>query len=123
MTAFNPDVSFEDPLDWIVLRDGGVSLYWRSEFLAEDLNWLQQRKYRIVSFNTDMWRSEEEMHESLQTALAFPAYYGRNLDALNECVWDDLVVPDTGGLVIVLRGYDSFVKVSGRRVADQKSTA
>jgi len=123
MAAFNSDVSDEGPLDWIILRDGGIFLYWRSELLADDLSWLKQNGYQIVSFSTGEWRSEYEMHESLQEALTFPDYYGRNLDALNECVWDDMVVPDAGGLVIVFRGYDRFAKVLGKRATDQKSTA
>ena len=28
------------------------------------------------------------MHDYLATSLAFPAYYGRNLDALNDCLTD-----------------------------------
>jgi RNAse (barnase) inhibitor barstar len=123
MTAFNPDVSDAQPLDWTILRDGGILLYWQSKLLADDLTWMKQNGYRIVSFNTGGWRSEEEMHESLQDALSFPDYYGRNLDALDECVCDDLVVPDEGGLVLVLRGYDRFAKIPRRSGTDQTSRA
>jgi RNAse (barnase) inhibitor barstar len=110
MTAFNQDSSSSQPLDWAILRDGGISLYWRSKFLADDLSWFEQNGYQVVLFDTAGWASEETMHESLQDALSFPDYYGRNLNALDECICDDLVVPDAGGLVLVLRGYDRFAE-------------
>jgi RNAse (barnase) inhibitor barstar len=45
------------------------------------------------------------MHDSLKDALSFPSYYGRNLNALNDCMCEDLQVPDAGGLALVLRHY------------------
>jgi RNAse (barnase) inhibitor barstar len=48
------------------------------------------------------------MHESIKAQLSFPDYYGKNLNALDECMLDDLIVPDAGGLVLVLNHYDRF---------------
>ncbi len=50
------------------------------------------------------------MHHSFKEKLSFPDYYGNNLNALDECVCDDLAIPDSGGLVIVLNHFDQFVK-------------
>jgi len=100
----------EQQLDWIILRDGGVALYRRPEILAQDLHWLKSKGYRIISFDAGQWSSEDQMHDALKSALSFPDYYGKNLDALDECVCGDLVVPDEGGLVLVMRQYDRFAK-------------
>ncbi len=35
-----------------------------------------------------MMTSREAMHGLLKTALALPAYYGNNLDALHDCLTD-----------------------------------
>ena len=32
------------------------------------------------------WDTPEKAHEALARGLAFPAYYGRNLDALYDCL-------------------------------------
>lgn len=50
------------------------------------------------------------MHDALKSALSFPDHYGTNLDALDECMCEDVVVPDEGGLVLILRHYDQFSK-------------
>ena len=35
-----------------------------------------------------MMDTKEKAHQHLQEALGFPAYYGRNLDALYDCLTD-----------------------------------
>jgi RNAse (barnase) inhibitor barstar len=124
MAVFSTNEVIDQRLDWTVLRDGGVALYWRPEILADDLHWFGSNGYRIVSFETADWLTEDQMHDSLNADLSFPDYYGKNLNALDECMWDDLVVPDAGGLVLVLNHYDHFAKAgldagsSGKKTAD-----
>jgi RNAse (barnase) inhibitor barstar len=124
MAVFSANEVIDQRLDWTVLRDGGVALYWRSEILADDLHWFGSNGYRIVSFETAAWLTEERMHDSLKADLSFPEYYGKNLNALDECMWDDLAVHDVGGLVLVLNHYDSFAKAdldagsSGKKTSD-----
>ena len=89
MTIFTSDECSPEDLDWAILRDGGVSLYRRPDFLAEETAWLQRKNYRVVSFSTDAWKSEDQMHVELRDKLQFPSYYGRNLDALDECICQD----------------------------------
>ncbi|MCR8633525.1 barstar family protein [Paenibacillus radicis (ex Xue et al. 2023)] len=38
--------------------------------------------------------------------LQFPNYYGRNLDAFNDCLSD--IVPDNEGVVLVFKNFDKF---------------
>jgi len=110
MAVFNADEVNDQQLDWTTLRDGGVALYWRPEVLANDLSWLAANGYTIIQFEAAAWESEEQMHDSLKSSLSFPDYYGKNLNALNECLWDDLIVPEAGGLVLVLNHYDCFAR-------------
>ena len=37
MTLFNNSPEDWQRLDWQILRDGGIALYWRQEYLADDV--------------------------------------------------------------------------------------
>jgi RNAse (barnase) inhibitor barstar len=129
MATFEGDEANNDQLDWTMLRDGGVSLYWRPEILADDLNWLKSHGYRVISFDAaewqsaSEWESERRMHISLKAHLSFPDYYGNNLNALDECMSDDLEVPDSGGLAVVLNHYDRIFEPAPSLASDGGSTA
>lgn len=110
MVAFNLDDVSDKELDWVILRDGGIAMYWRMTLLEEDLRWFASRDYLILSFNAVEWKSEEEMHEAFLARLGFPDYYGKNWNALNDCLSEDLAVPDAGGMVVALLHFDSFAR-------------
>ena len=110
MTVFGQ--ADENALDYQVLRDGSVSLYRNPLYLEEDLQWLRQRGYRIYRVDCTTWSSEAALHESLQGALAFPAYYGKNRNALWDCM-SDLEIPEDGGVAIVLSCYDVYANGPG----------
>jgi len=123
MTVFNANDVSDQQLDWTILRDGGVALYWQPEVLAEDIKWFMSNGYRTIEFDAGSWTSEEQMHDSLKFQLSFPDYYGKNLDALNDCMWEDVVIPDEGGLVLVFRRYDHFTKAVQIDATDTRSFA
>lgn len=107
MAVFRED-EIPRSLDGQILRDGGISLYKDRAFLEEDLRWLLDHGYHIYRLNCAEWTSEEIMHASLAREFAFPDYYGRNLNALDDCL-TDLAVPDEGGTAVVLDSYGPFV--------------
>ena len=113
MASFTDEEINRDQLDWQVLRDGGIALYLNSELLESDLQWLQSRQYEIRDLGSGSWDSERSMHEAISSILSFPPYYGRNLDALDECMSEDIAVPSSGGLVLCLRRFDGFATTSG----------
>lgn len=112
MAAFTKEDAYRNRLDWKILRDSGVALYWRREFLEQDIKWFQEQGYLTFSLDCTQWGSSEEMHSELQRTLSFPPYYGRNLNALNDCL-TDLPVPDAGGTVLILRQFDVYMKGAG----------
>ncbi|MBL0128649.1 MAG: barstar family protein [Flavobacteriales bacterium] len=61
-----------------------------------------------MEFDTDGW-TEQTAHEALAIGLGFPDYYGRNLDAFNDCL-GDLYSADTHGLVVVFQHFDEFTR-------------
>lgn len=112
MAAFTQRDAYGQPLDWTILRDGGVALYWRRDLFDNDIEWFRQQHYQIFPFDCSRWVSSEDMHTDLQRALAFPAYYGKNLHALNDCL-GDLQVPEDGGTALALIRFDRYIEGPG----------
>lgn len=85
----------------------------------QKIAWLSEHGYQVVRVDAAHWSTEEDLHRDLAAALDFPDYYGRNLDALNDCMRDVVAQeygwePGTAGLALVFTGYDAFAKRSPR---------
>lgn len=109
-------------LDYTFLQNGHVVLFRGSEVLATAVAGLTDLGYRIVRLDARTWTTEQMMHRQLAGALAFPSYYGHNLDAFNDCLSDVATYeygsdPQSAGLVLVLDGYDTFA-LSNRQDAE-----
>lgn len=115
MTAFRDDPAEWERLDWRLLQNGAVSLYHQPRVLEADLAWLIDADYRVIRVDCREW-TDGSPHPGLARALAFPAYYGANLNALEDAL-SDLDVPDLGGMVLVLHRLDAFVAATGKREA------
>src|SRR5665213_1486533 len=100
-------VGDENALDYVTIRDGGITIYHKLHYLEEDVQWLRNRNYRIHKVDCASWTSEDTMHENLQRELSFPDYYGKNFDALNDVI-PDIDVPENGGVALVLISFDQF---------------
>ena len=63
-----------------------------------------------VTLDASRWFDEGIMHNDFARAFAFPDHYGRNLDALVDCLRDVAEVSPARdvGLVIVVRGFARF---------------
>ena len=103
-------------MDFRLVRDGFVTMFWQTSLLDDSLNRLRSRGYRVVEFDAGSWSSDAEMYEDVASQFGFPDYFGRNIDALNDCMsdvawgsygWD--AAADTG-LVIALRALDAFAE-------------
>jgi hypothetical protein len=112
MAIFADNEEDKTRVDWHILRDGSVSLYLRPQYLNEDVEWLRRHGYQIFQCDCSQWTTEEAMHAGFQQALSFPAYYGKNVNALADCL-SDLPVPDAGGTALVLHRFDAYAKGAG----------
>ncbi|MGQ0797206.1 MAG: barstar family protein, partial [Methanobacteriota archaeon] len=97
----------ESRKDLAILRIGPVCLFRKETVLGETVQWLERHGYVIHVFDAARWASEADLHESFRRELAFPDYYGRNLDALVDCL-RDLEFPSSGGIALEFRHYDAF---------------
>lgn len=107
------------PLDFLLIQNGFVSLFCQRTILDEAISWLGQHSYKVVYLDAALWRSNGDLHRDIAHALDFPTYYGRNLDALNDCL-SDVATQSYGwaaadaGFVVVIDGYDQFAKRDAR---------
>ncbi|MGW7671030.1 barstar (barnase inhibitor) [Streptomyces sp. 3212.3] len=97
-----------------------ITLYWRRELLDQTIEGLRDRHFAVVEVDAFGWTTEKDLHRDIAAALDFPDYYGRNLDALNDCLRDVVdgeygVPSDAAGFVLVLTHYDHFARACPRQ--------
>ena len=98
--------------DLAILRISPVCLFHKESVLNDTVHWLEQHDYVVHAFDASRWASAADLHESLKKELAFPDYYGRNLNALDECL-GDMDIPAEGRVVLVFRHYDALQRALG----------
>ncbi len=88
MAAFDKSAELSHPVDYQLVVNGFVSMFWAQHVLDTTLQWLSARDYQLVTLQAGEWRQTKDLHQAFAEALDFPNYYGKNLDALNDCLRD-----------------------------------
>ena len=115
MPAFDRDAVDRHDVDFMLVQNSFVVLFWRVAILKKRIGWLRDHGYHVVSLDASTWTADADLHRDIAKALSFPDYYGCNLDALHDCLGqiahkDIEFSPKAVGLVLVLTGYDSFAR-------------
>ncbi|WP_204039174.1 barstar family protein [Acrocarpospora phusangensis] len=102
-------------MDYRLMADSPVTLFWRHSILDETTDWLLAHDYQVVRLAASDWLVETDMHQAFAAALDFPEYYAGVLAALNDCLSDVAFCdygarPEATGLVLVMTGYDTFAE-------------
>ena len=108
MAAFNRQVNNCSKVDWAVLINGSISLYWNENILIKVLDWLKSNQYKIIILDFSEILSVIEFHARIKKMCEFPDYYGENMSALSDCLLHDLEIPYDGGCAFVFKNFDSF---------------
>lgn len=116
MPAFKKIPEDWQRIDWQIIRDGGISLYWRPTYLSEDVNWLAAHGYHIYDFNCELWHSNEEMFSEISRVLRFSEWWGPNWGgnfyALADCL-SDMPIPEDGGAALIFQRFDTYLEGPG----------
>jgi RNAse (barnase) inhibitor barstar len=67
--------------------------------------------FTLFSVNADQLSSKASLLDTLSQVMAFPAYFGRNWDALEECI-NDLSWWDSQGFILLFANTDKFINSS-----------
>lgn len=89
----------DDRIDLAIIAKGGISLYYSPSIFDYDIQLLSAKGYKIIQFNDRVITTAKELHLDLQNKLGFPGYYGRNFDALNDCM-RDYEITDIGDVLV-----------------------
>ena len=119
MASWHADAQTTHPVDYRLVQNTFVTMFCRPSVLAETLDWLRSHSYEVAEFDAGAWTSADAMFDDLAGRLQFPGYFGRNLDALNDCMRDVASheygwAADATGLVIVLKAFDAFAAADRR---------
>lgn len=90
-----------------LMLNGSVIKFWDASIYEENIKRIEQAGFDIYSFDCANWE-KDDYHKELAKTLAFPDYYGENLDAFNDCLSD--VDPKEKGFVLTFENYDAFSK-------------
>lgn len=98
-----------------LVRDPYITMFWRPALATAASERLGDVGYDVRATDAAGWGDPSGMHRELAELLDFPDYYGRNLDALNDCLSDVAAGsygsdPRAGGLVLALWHYDAFAR-------------
>ncbi|MFD7167396.1 barstar family protein [Streptomyces violascens] len=114
MTAFTPDAEMNADLDFRLMANGFVTLFCRRSLLREYTSWLDDHGYQVTILDAAAWSSQEDLLVGIGAALDFPDYYGRSLDAFNDCFGDVAsdaaygIAPKATGLVLAFTNFERF---------------
>lgn len=93
-----------------LLHFGPIALYCSRNVLDEDVQKLQAEGFDVRRMHAGRWGLVVTEHDDLQATLGLPDYYGKNLDALRDCLCGDLGIADDGGMAIVLDDFDDYTR-------------
>ncbi|MGH1488777.1 MAG: barstar family protein [Acidimicrobiales bacterium] len=97
-----------------------VQLYHSHEQLQLDVERCRAAGWEVIELDASGWSDGAALHDDFSTALTFPDYYGRNLDALHDMMLE-LAAGSRGfsdtaaGGLLVLQHFDSFLANSRSR--------
>lgn len=111
MPSWDADAETSHPVDFRLVHNSSVTMFWNVDLLEQSVQWLREHNYDVTVVDASGWTAAADMLHDIGVALNFPDYYGQNLNAFNDCMRDVAsadygVRPAAAGLVLVLVGFD-----------------
>lgn len=89
-----------------MMMNGSMSLYGQRSILEKDVEKIEAEGFEVFQFDCAAW-DNEAFHTDVAKKLSFPAYYGRNINAFNDCLSE--LEPVNTGILLVLCNYELFL--------------
>jgi len=94
-----------------LLQSNSITLYYKREFLDKDVLLLKENGFQITVFNCSSWSNSEEFYYDFALEMDFPKYFGKNLDAFDECM-GEIFHKNGKERVLVFLNFDKFLKTN-----------
>lgn len=101
------EIDHASRLDRLLLQSGPIILYFQRHILEETTEWFGQQNYEVVTLDCRQWKSLEDFFTDVSQRLNFPDYFGRNLNAFNDCL-SEIALPERRGTVLVFLRFETF---------------
>jgi len=116
MTAFQRIGADTQRLDFLLLRDGSIVLYFNKVDLETTCEWFRGQAYCLYRFDCRKWGSATDFYDDFYGSTSNVreiADCGYSLDALRDCL-AYLNVPLESGMVFVFEHFNCFTKPDPR---------
>ena len=107
MAVFSAEDS--ERLDFKLLLDGGVALYYQHEVLGEDVAWLALEKYELLQFDDGAMDSLDSFHFEARLKLGAPEDYEPSFEGFRAAA-SRLPIPEDGGVALVFTAVDRLAE-------------
>lgn len=97
--------NFKTNVAFSILSNGAIAMY-QYALADRDLKWLKENAYHVFDFDTQHWK-QNKAHAEFKHTMGFPHYYGKDLNAFNDCP-GDMYDKDCKGVVLSFRHFDVF---------------
>lgn len=87
-----------------------------TDFLKEDIQWFIKENFKVITIDCSGWTNKTVIHKDISRQLDFPDYYGMNLEALNDCIWQLEI--EAAGLVIAFVSFEVVEKEYAYQLLD-----
>ena len=72
MASWDTDAETPHPLDFRLVHNTFVTMFWRASLLDETVDWFRSHAYDVVEFDAGAWSSEAVMYDDLALGSTFP---------------------------------------------------
>ncbi|WP_186785933.1 barstar family protein [Paenibacillus agilis] len=94
----------QSPYSNRLFLNSDVVLFYQKQYIDSSIDALLKENYNIHIIDCSEWKTEMDFHNNVAQILGFPSYYGKNLNAFNDCLSD--MYPSESDIALVFLNFE-----------------